>query len=438
MALGVALALAAAGFVAAQRINRPLARPVLASSLAASIPVAGPVPALPWPTVGQGAVSVPSTGYRQQSGPESPVPIASLTKMATAVVVLRDHPMAPDSQGPAITITQADVAEYANDLDNDESNIPIQVGETLTERQMLEALLNQSANDIAFSLALWDAGSQPAFVAKMNTLAASLGATDTHYVDASGYDPMSVSTAADTLRLAAAGMSIPAFAQIAALSTVSLPLVGTVHNIVTEIGSNGVVGVKSGFTSQAGGCEVLASYRVIGGRSVLVLASALGQHVPAPVPPKPTPPAVAASGPASTVAAPTPTTSTTTTTVPGEIQYPLRYTGPVVEKLLDAAKAVLVQVPVVSRGQSLVSATAEWNGTSHRVAVVASRGAWLVGWPGQRVVSALKLGSPPPGAVAGSRAGAAVYALGQQIQSVPLTFAGTVPEPSWWWRLVHG
>ena len=73
MALGVTLALAAAGFVAAQRINHPLARPVLASSLAASIPVAGPVPALPWPTVGQGAVSVPSTGYPQQSGPESPV-----------------------------------------------------------------------------------------------------------------------------------------------------------------------------------------------------------------------------------------------------------------------------------------------------------------------------------------------------------------------------
>ena len=43
----------------------------------------------------------------------------------------------------------------------------------------------------------------------MNALAASLGATHTHYVDASGFDPQSVSTAADCLRIAAAGMAIP-------------------------------------------------------------------------------------------------------------------------------------------------------------------------------------------------------------------------------------
>jgi hypothetical protein len=202
---------------------------------------------------------------------------------------------------------------------------------------------------------------------------------------------------------------------------------------VTEIGSNGVVGVKSGFTSQAGGCEVLASYRVIGGRSVLVLASGLGQHVPAPVAPKPSPTSTTAPGPGSAPAA----ASTTTTTVPGEIQYPLRYAGPVVEKLLDAAKAAVVQVPLVSRDQALVSATAQWDGTSHRVAVVASRGAWLVGWPGQRVASVVKFATVPPGAVAGSPAGAAVFALGEQIESVPLTFSGTVHEPSWWWRLVH-
>ena len=188
----------------------------------------------------------------------------------------------------------------------------------------------------------------------MNVLAVSLGADHTHYADASGYDPQSVSTAADTLRIAAAGMNIPAFAHVVSLSTVTLPLVGTVHNIVTEIGSNGVVGVKSGYTSQAGGCMVLAAYRVIGGRSVLALASALGQHVPAPVAPKPSPPA-AAAGARSALPASSPA-QTTTTTVPTsdlEIMYPLRYAGPIVETLLDASKAAVVQVPVVARGQLL-------------------------------------------------------------------------------------
>ena len=98
-----------------------------------------------------------------------------------------------------ITVTAADAAEYQTELHSDESSIAIQAGETLTERQMLEAMLTQSANDIAFSLAMWDAGSMPAFVAKMNALVASLGATDTHYVDASGYDPQSVSSASDVL-----------------------------------------------------------------------------------------------------------------------------------------------------------------------------------------------------------------------------------------------
>jgi hypothetical protein len=366
------------------------------------------------------------------------VPIASLTKMANAVVILRDHPLAPGTEGPTITITQADAAEYDYEIDNDESNIPIQPGEKLTELQMLEALMNQSANDIAFSLAMWDAGSVPAFVAKMNALAASLGAVHTHYVDASGYDPQSVSTAADTLRVAAAGMSIPVFAQVVSLATVNLPLVGTVHNIVSEIGSNGVVGVKSGYTSQAGGCMVLASYRVIGGRSVLVLASALGQHVPAPVAPKPSRPATVPAGTHSAGSAHPLTTTTTIPTNDLEIQYPLLYAGPIVETLLDASKAAMVQVPVVSRGQLLVSATTDWNGAPHRVGAIASGGAWLLGWPGQKVASVVRFGTVPPGAKAGRQVGDALYALGQQIVSVPLTTTRTVPEPSWWWRLVHG
>ncbi len=77
--------------------------------------------------------------------------------------------------------------------------------------------------------------------------------------------------------MAAAGMAIPTFAKVVDKATVTLPLVGTVNNIVTQIGSNGVVGIKSGYTSQAGACMVLAGYRTIGGRSVLVLALALGQ-----------------------------------------------------------------------------------------------------------------------------------------------------------------
>ena len=137
---------------------------------------------------GQGAIAIPALGYAQQSGPEAPVPIASLTKMTNALEVLRDHPVPAGATGPSITITPDDVTEY--DSSSTTTSRPSRSSRReLTERQMLEALLTQSANDMAYSLAVWDAGCIPAFVAKMNGLAASLGATATHFVDASGYDP---------------------------------------------------------------------------------------------------------------------------------------------------------------------------------------------------------------------------------------------------------
>ncbi len=67
--------------------------------------------------------------------------------------------------------------------------MPVQPGEELTERQLLNGLLVHSANNFADVLAQWDAGTMPAFVAKMNAAAAALGMAHTHYADASGLDP---------------------------------------------------------------------------------------------------------------------------------------------------------------------------------------------------------------------------------------------------------
>jgi D-alanyl-D-alanine carboxypeptidase (penicillin-binding protein 5/6) len=455
----VAVALAAAGLVSAQRINRPLHAPASASVLPASLVVAGPAPALPWPAKGQGAVAVPSLGFAAQSGTETPVPIASLTKMTTALVVLTDHPVPAEASGPSITVTAQDMAEYGNEVHNDQSTVPIRLGEVLTERQMLEAMLTQSANDIAFTLAVWDAGSTPAFVAKMNATALQLGATNTHYVDVSGYNPGSVSSASDCIRVAAAGMAIPTFAEVVGMSSVTLPLEGTVPNVVSEVGTtiggNKVVGIKSGYTSEAKGCLVLAADRVIYGRSVLVLTAVLTQPVPPPIVPTTTttrpkpapttttaPPPVPGSPPTTTppTTAPPATVPTTTTTIPlNDLQVPdpLRYTRPVTEALLTATAAAVVPVIAAAAGQPAGTVTAQWGGVSHRVGVVAARGAWLAAWPGQQVHITTTLSPVPPGGRTGRKVGSASYALGTQVEVVPLKLAATVPEPTWWWRLVH-
>ncbi len=460
----VVAALVAGGWVGARRIDRPLPRPAVETGVPASLVVSGAPPALAWPRTGQAAVSVPSLGYSQQSGPESPVPIASLTKMTNALVVLHDHPVTAGSDGSAIPITAGDVAEYDAELHNDQSTVAIRLGETLTERQMLEALLTQSANDIAYALAVWDAGTVPAFVAKMNAMASVLGARSTHYVDASGYDPGSVSTAADCLRIAAAGMAIPTFAAVVGMSTVPLPLVGTVHNVVTEVGSNNVIGVKSGYTSTAGGCMVLAANKVVDGRAVVVLTAVVAQPVPPPIPPPTTttttttapppppttttaPPAPGAAPPAApaptappVTAPPTTAPPPTTTTIPRDeliVPDPFHYTRPAVEGLLASAENGVVRLALTSPGQSVGTVTASWGGQTHRVPVVASDPAWLLGWPGQQATATTKVQPVAPGGRGGSRVGTAFYQLGTQVESVPLRLASTVPEPTWWWRLIH-
>ncbi len=416
---------ASVGLVAAQRIARPVPQPTVAAGRLTSSMVPGSQPALPWPPGGQSAVAIPALGYTKQSGPEQPVPIASLTKMTTALVVLRDHPMALGSSGPTVTVTPGEAAQFNVDLANDETNIPLLAGETLTQLQLLEALLVRSADDAAYTLAVWDAGSQQAFVAKMNALATSLGALHSHYVDASGFDPQSVSTAADTLRIAAAGMAIPTFASVVAMPAVNLPGVGPAPNIVSAIGTDGIVGVKSGYTSQASGCMVLAGFRFVDGRSVVVLASALGEREPAPAPPP--------AATASTTAAPT----TSTTTAPYsalEAQYPLLYTEPLVEHLLDTSVAEVVPVPVVATGQKVGTASTESGGAEWLVPVVAAHGAWLLGVPGERVVSTM---APPGAETAGASAGAIRFTLGTQTETVPVRLVHPLADPGWWWKVLH-
>ena len=434
MALLVVL-VGSAGLVASQRIRRPLPQLTVATGRLTASLVPGSLPASPWPAGGQGAVAIPALGYAEQSGPEQPVPIASLTKMTTAVVVLRDHPVPLGSNGPTITITPDEAAQFDVNLANNETNIPLQAGETLTELQLLEALLNQSADDVAYTLAVWDAGSQQAFVTRMNALASSLGAVDSHYVDASGFDPRSVSTAADTLRIAAAGMGIPTFATVVGMPTVNLPGVGTVRNIVTAIGTDGIVGVKSGYTSQASGCMVLAGFRSVGGHPVLVLASALGQLEPAPAPPPPSaaPPFVT---PTTAAASAAPTTTTTTAPYSAiEAQYPLRYTEPIVEHLLDASEAAIVPVPVVTAGHTVGVASTEWGGARRVVPVVAVQSAWLLGIPGQRVTTTM---ASWVGAKTDARSiGAVRFTLGTQTATVPVRLVHRLADPGWLWKVVH-
>ncbi len=238
---------------------------------------------LAWPREGQAAVEVEGLGSLGTSGSATPVPIASVAKVMTAYLTLLQHPLAPGEQGFVMTITPADVAEEQQRVALDESTLSVRSGERITERQALQALLLPSANNIAALLAVHDAGTLAAFVARMNATAERLGMTSTTYTDPSGFEPQTVSTAADQLKLARVAMRAPAFAAIVDEPSAKLPVVGRVANYNGLVGTDGYVGVKTGSDRAAGGCLVFAKHVTIGARQLTVLGVVLGQHEGAPI-----------------------------------------------------------------------------------------------------------------------------------------------------------
>ena len=235
------------------------------------------LPGTVWPADGQAAFVL--TGQSQvQAGPnQHAAAIASVAKVMTAYLVLRDHPLRPGQDGPTITLTDADVADTDRRRRQQESVVSIAAGEQLTERQALQALLLPSANNIAAVLARWDAGSADRFVARMNATARSLGMTHTRYTDPSGYDDATVSTAADQVRIVDRAMRLPVFASIVATPSATLPVAGTVHNTNTLLGHNGFVGVKTGSDDAAGGCFAFRAIRWIDGKRTTITGVVLGQ-----------------------------------------------------------------------------------------------------------------------------------------------------------------
>jgi D-alanyl-D-alanine carboxypeptidase (penicillin-binding protein 5/6) len=233
--------------------------------------------AVAWPAYGESAADISGVGLVPGPRATRPVPIASVAKVMTAYVILRDHPLAAGASGPLITVRLREAAAYASQVRNGDSLVPVAAGETITERQALEALLLPSADNMAWILARWDAGSQPVFVARMNTTARQLGMTATTYTDPSGLDAATTSTAADQARLGRAAMRVPALAAVVAMRTADIPVAGVVRNLNTLLGHDGISGLKTGSTDAAGGCVLLAAWRRAGSRKTLIIAATLGQ-----------------------------------------------------------------------------------------------------------------------------------------------------------------
>ena len=391
VAIALTLVLAAAVWRAAAERAPAI---VLHQTLAGEVRLSGNPPTPDWPREGEAAAEVQGVGSLGHAGPQTPVPIASVAKIMTAYLTLRRYPLMAGASGFAMTVNAAEAAEREQREDLGESTVAVSAGEHIDERQALEALLLPSANNMAAMLAVHDAGSIAAFVARMNTTARELGMDSTTYTDPSGYEDSTTSTASDQLKLAAAAMRVPALAQIVSESSARLPVAGLVTNYNALVGEDGYVGIKTGSDRAAGGCLVFAKRVRAEGRTAIVLGVVLGQREGAPIE------AALASA----------------------------------RDLGDSIAGALQVRVVLPAGTRVLSA----NSTGGKTTAVVTREALReIAWPGATLpVRVTDAASKATHAQAGRRL-AIVSAYGADKQTTAAVAAHSLGEPSLGWRLEH-
>ncbi|MER5581112.1 D-alanyl-D-alanine carboxypeptidase [Streptomyces asoensis] len=236
---------------------------------------------LPWPGEGQGWMDADGVGTMGSFGKQTPVAIGSVAKTMTAYIILKNHPMKAGEEGPEIEVDATAEKEGGYDVTGDESTLnTVKAGDRLTEKQALSAVLIPSANNIARLLARWDAGSEAAFVKKMNDTAKELGMTNTTYTDPSGLKETTVSTAEDQVKLGRAFVKVPALVSISGAASWTDPS-GKYWNNYNELPYDiGAIGIKTGSTTAAGGNLLFASRKKVDGKSVTLVGAVLGQHKP--------------------------------------------------------------------------------------------------------------------------------------------------------------
>ncbi|MEU2118904.1 serine hydrolase [Streptomyces sp. NPDC016459] len=376
-------------FAIAQMV-RPLPAPVLTLSTAPTFTFEGGELKMPWPTEGQGAVEVEGVGSMGTYGPQKSAPIASVTKTMTAYVILRDHPIKGKQKGPEITVDKkaADQAKAEH-----ESTAAVQEGQTYSEKELLQLLMIPSANNVARLLARWDAGSEAAFVEKMNAAAKDLGMTQSTYTDPSGLLDSTVSTPKDQLKLAKAVMQYDVFREIVNTPNMTIDGVGRIENNNSSILLKpGVSGIKTGSSTPAGGNLLWAANTVVDGKVRRILGVVMGaknaEHL-------------------------------------GEkLQLSIDYSYELIKKAQDD----VTSAAVVRKGQVLGYVD---DGLGGRTPVVATKELKAIGWPGLRVKLELTDGGKPlpHTAKAGDVVGQVSIGTGTGKVSAPVALRTDLVEP---------
>ncbi|KVG63717.1 D-alanyl-D-alanine endopeptidase [Burkholderia pseudomultivorans] len=201
------------------------------------------------------------------------VPIASISKLMTAMVVL-------DSKAPMTD--QIEVTDEDRDYEKGTGS-RLSVGSVLSREDMLHIALMASENRAAAALSRYYPGGRPAFIAAMNAKAKALGMTDTHFENSTGLSSSNVSSARDLVKMVNAAYQYPLIRQFSTDRTYEVytgkrNLVYNSTNALIRGNGSWDIGLqKTGFINEAGECLVMQA-TIHGRPMVMVLLDSFGKY----------------------------------------------------------------------------------------------------------------------------------------------------------------
>lgn len=335
-----------------------------------------------------GAIGFPGTFA--SSGDDTALPIASITKVITVLVVLDAKPLDVGEQGPSIAITQADVALWNKQVAQNGSVAPVRAGIELTERQLMDLILVKSANNYAETLVNWAFGSEKAYLPIARDWLKENNLLKTSLADSTGFSSGNRATSTDLVELGKIALADPVLSAIVDTKSEVVPNIGEIKNTNELLGSTGVRGIKTGTTDDAGACLLFAADYMVGEHSVTVVGVMLG----------------------------------------GKTHPELNER---IKKLLKSVKASFHEVTLASDGQIFASYDTQWGDETNAVAAETST---VLVW-GQTPVTLLVDAEDITTATRGADAGELQFTIGAETVVVPLELTATVDDPGPWWRLTN-
>lgn len=346
-------------------------------------------PTLSFPGYGATAVgAVDYPGVLAKSGTDDALPLASITKIVTALVTLEAKPLAVDEAGPDIAFTAADVALYNDYIKRFGSVKPVRAGLVLTYRQVMELTVVASSNNYAHSLVNWAFGSEEAFVPVANAWLADHGLDSMVLTDSTGMNPENVGTASDLIELGRLALADPLVSVLVSTKNVSIPNVGEIKNTNKLLGDAGVRGIKTGTLDEAN--LLFAADYEVGKQTVTVIGVMLGAK--------------------------------NHTVLDQDVIT-----------LLASVKPGFQEVELAAVGQEYGSYSTLWGDSSEAVAAEAVT---VVVWA-DTAISLLVKARPVTFGVKGEDIGTLSFTVGTATIEVPLELDATIDDPGAGWRLSH-